>query len=153
MVRPFRRHLPNASHVPRTLLGGVVGSAAGLPPWRRLSKCITLPVREYIHLDSPCKARYRECQWEGLTDQEEVSLDLVLEESMGFGLSEKSNTHTPQIGNGLVRQKASKQGREPWARNREFRAPITVCPHVSPHVSDPQCPSPLCRPLGGSQDD
>lgn len=127
-------HLPNASHVPRMLLGGVVGSTAGLPPWRRLSKCITLPVREYIHLDSPCKARYRECQWERLTDREEVSLDLVLEESMGFGLSEKSNTQGPQIGNGLVRQKTSKHG-------SEFRAPITVCPHVSPHMSDPQCPS------------
>lgn len=99
-------HLPNASHVSRMLLGGVVGSVAGLPPWRRLSKCITLHVREYIHLDSPCKARYRECQWEGLTDGEEVSLDLVLEESVGFGLSEKSNTQVPQVGNGLVRQRA-----------------------------------------------
>lgn len=63
----------------------------------------------------------------GVFDQEEVSLDLGIEERLGLGWGEKSYAQVTQMENGLVRWEAKEQGREPWARSHEFRAPPHLC--------------------------
>lgn len=48
--------LSSASHICRTLAGGVAGRAAGIPPRRVIPQCVTLPVRLRLHLHSAAQS-------------------------------------------------------------------------------------------------
>lgn len=69
MVHPVRKHLSRASHIPRMLLGGMVGRKACSLPWRIDHKAVYNTTCENVldlSMQSKGEAKYEECQWEHL---------------------------------------------------------------------------------------